>query len=388
MLERVTVTPESYMPRQPGMIQGNPFVQGFDAQETRTAQAEQRDAVRLERDNKEAFNTGLSGILADPSVANDPGKRSQAVAGLYSRTGQGREALSTLTTEDGRKRALEDKALTAYANGQTALGDQYASQSGTVIPDAIKNDGAMAGGVKMARDMGYDDPQQAATFAVNFKQTRDPKAASDAAGPPKPKQATYAPLYQLQSVTDPATGQTKVVKFNVHTGEATDSGYQGVVGRGTGGRAGAAGRPLAFEVKQQAWLAIPGHENDLEGAALFAAGKVGISRSDALKSALTTVRSLKDELGLPLYNTEQEVMDAAGRFADVLQGRTGNLSSVQPVPAPQAVAPPGTPSYTPGGELTGDPADPTRTMTDEQLLQYLEQTSGADMAPGVAHTRR
>lgn len=361
MLERVTVNPEAFMPRQPGMIQGNPFQRGFDAEETRTAQAEQRDAVRLERDNKDAFNTGLSGILADPSVANDPGKRSQAVAGLYSRTGQGKEALSTLGTEDSRRKDLENKALTAYANGQGALGDQYSAQAGVTIPDAIKNDGKIAAGLKMAHDMGYTtDPRQAATFAVKYKETGDPNAASAAAGLPYQKPQQTTPQHQLQTIIGD-DGKPRVVRFNVHTGQIEDTGYQGYTSKGTGGGGGRG--PLAFEVKQRAWLAIPGNENDLKGAALFAAGKVGMSRADALKSALTTVRALKNEFGEPFYQTEAEVMQAAERFANKIQGIEGNLSTVTPPASPPSVTTPG---------AAGDPSK----MTDEQLLELLKPNGG------------
>lgn len=362
MLERVSVNPEAFMPRQPGMIQGNPFQRGFDAQETRTAQVEQRDAVRLERDNKEAFNTGLSGVLADPSLANDPGKRSQAVAGLYARTGQGREALQTLGTEDSRKKDLENKALDAYSKGQTALGDQYSLQAGTVIPDAIKNDGKIAAGLKIAHELGYTtDPRQAATFAVKWKETGDPNAASAAAGMPYQKPQQTTPQHQLQTIIGD-DGKPRVVRFNVHTGQIEDTGYQGYTSKGAGG-GGGGGRPLAFEVKQRAWLAIPGNEHDLKGAALFAAGKVGMSRSDALKSALTTVRALKNEFNEPLYQNEADIMQAAERFANKIQGIDGNLSTVNPPASPPTVTTPG---------AAGDPSK----MTDEQLQEWLNKNGG------------
>lgn len=350
MLERVTVNPEAFMPRQPAMIQGNPFLTGFDAQETRNAQGEQRDAVRLERDNKEAFNQGLSSILSIP----DPTQRAQATASLQARTGQGRDALATLSTEDSRKKDLENKALSAYANGQTALGDQYALQAGTVIPDAIKNDGKIAAGLKMAHDMGYTtDPRQAATFAAKYKETGDPNAAAAAAGLPYQKPQQTTPQHQLQTITD-ATGKTRVVRFNVHTGQIEDTGFEGYTNKGTGGRGGG-GRPLAFEVKQRAWLNV--HPGDNEGALRFASGKTAMSRSEALKSALTTVRSLKNEFDEPLYQTETDVMQAAERFANQIQGIDGNLSTVNPPASPASVT------------------DPSK-MTDEQLQEWLKNNGG------------
>jgi hypothetical protein len=354
MLDRVTVNPESFMPRQPAMIQGNPVQTGWDQQETRTAQAEQRDAVRLDRDNKEAFNAGLSGVL---SIA-DPAERSRQTAALQARTGQGRDALQTLSTEDSRKRGLEDKALVAYASGQTALGDQYALQAGTVIPDAIKNDGAMAGGIKLARDMGYSDPQQAATFAVKFKETHDPKAASDAAGVPKPKQVAVTPNYVPWNVTDPS-GNVSTKSFDTRSNTWTDAPFQGSVSKvGSGG--GSGGRPLNVQVKREMWLRV--HPGDEQGALEYAGGKRTMSAQEASKAAMATVRSLKNEFGEPLYKTEEEVLRATQTFANAILGAqapSGNLSTV-----------------TPNATTAPDPNDVLRGMTDEQLQEWLQQNGG------------
>lgn len=355
MLERVTVNPESFMPRgQPAMIQGNPFTRGFDEAQNRAAQVEQRDDARLDRENKRAFNEGLGGIVS----IQDPGQRNQAVAGLASRTGQGQIALQTLGAEDTRRKGLEDKALDAYSRGQTALGDQYATQAGTVIPEAIKNDGIMAGAVKLGRDMGYDDPQQNAIFAATYKQTHDVKAATDAAGAPKIKAHQFAPpRRELVNIPD-GNGGTAIYSHNPADGSLTPTGHTGTVTKAGSGSSAANNSLATFQGKFNTWLSIPGKENDREGAALFAAGRKQMSWPEARAAAAVTVRNLKGPYG-PLYETEEQVAAAIETFAHQFMGQqSGSLSTVTPVPT-----------------VGGGGADPGAVST-EQLIEMLRQQTG------------
>jgi hypothetical protein len=354
MLERVTVNPEAVMPRAAPMIQGNPFQQGFDRQETRTAQAEQRDAVRTDRENRDAFNQGLAGVVS----IQDPGRRAQATAQLAASTGQGQLALQTLGGEDTRRRSLEDKALLAYSNGHTALGDQYASQAGTVIPEAIKNDGAMAAGIKAARDAGYEDPAQAATYAATFKQTRDPAAAAASAGTPKISAKQFTPKgRELVNIPD-GSGGTTIYSHDPNTGSLAPTGHKGIVTKAGSGSSAANNSLATYEAKFKTWLSIPGRENDREGAALYANGKKQMTWPEARQAAGTMVRSLEGPYG-PLYETEEQVAGAIEKFAAQIMGTQSSLSTVTPVP-------------TVGGGGGGD----LSTMTEEQLIELLRQTGG------------
>lgn len=363
MLERVTVNPESFMPRTSTvpMIQGNPFMTGFNAETQRADQAEERDlrienaretaeVARTDRANKNAFNAGLNGVI---SIA-DPAERARRTAELQARTGQGKDALSTLGTEDTRRKALEDKALTAYSLGQTALGDQYATQAGVVIPDAIKHDGKLSAGLKIARDTGYDDPQQAATYAVKYKETGDPAAAAAAAGPPKPK-AFAPPRRELVNIPLP-DGSIGIYSHNPADGSIVDTGR-----RGGAAKPGAGSRQGDFETKRQAYLAIPGKENDLQGAADFASGRKMMSWPEARQAAAVTVRNLKGPYG-PLYEKEEDVAAAIEKFAtQLMTGQTGNLSTVTPGATP-------TPKVQPAPDLA--------KMTTEELEQWLKENGG------------
>jgi hypothetical protein len=373
MLERVTVNPESFMPRASTvpMIQGNPFMTGFNAETQRADQAEERDlrienaretaeVARTDRANKSAFNQGLGSVLS----IQDPAQRASATAQLQARTGQGKDALATLGTEDTRRKSLEDKALLAYSTGQVALGDQYASQAGVVIPEAIKNDGAMAGGLKMARDAGYDDPQQAATFAVNYKQTRDVKAATDAAGPPKPK-AFAPPRRELVNIPLP-DGSIGIYSHNPADGSIVDTGRRGMATKPGSGTAAGNSRMADYEHRRQIWLAIPGKEHDQEGAALYAAGKKQMSWPEARAAAGVTVRNLRGPYG-PMYETEAEVAAGIEKFAHQYMAGPppdSNLSTV-------------TPGATPTPKVqSATPADPGQ-ITTEQLIEMLRQNGGA-----------
>ena len=367
MLDRVTANPESFMLRPPTMIQGNPYQKGFDAQEQRTAQADQRAAAELERDQKTAFSQGLAGIIADPANT-DPAKRASAVAGLASRTGQSQLALTTLGNEETRRKQAEDKTLDAAASGNVALARHYAQQNGITIPDAILNDGQIAKGLKAARDMGYEDPQQAATFAAEFKRTGDPVAASTSAGPPKAKPIT--PSYQVFNQVGP-DGKIIPYRFDQRAGTAEPiAGIDGGFQRPGSGAGAGGGRQLNFEAKRQAYLQV--YPGDQKGALAFANGQKAMSIQDARKAAQVTVRSLKNEYGEPLFKTEQEVLDATERFAQNLIGggsappASSNLSTVTP--------PPGG-----GGNSTvsAPPADLYGGMSTEQLEQWLRDNGGA-----------
>jgi hypothetical protein len=366
MLERVTVNPEAFMPRGTPMIQGNPFTKGFEHAQSQAAQTEERDLrvetarenalnARTDRANKNAFDAGLASVVS----IQDPGQRNQATAELASRTRQSQLALQTLGTEDTRRRSLEDKALTAYSNGQTALGDQYSNQAGVTIPEAIKHDGAMAGAIKLGRDLGYDDPQQAAAFAATYKQTRDVKAATDAAGVPKPKVHQYAPRgRELVNIPD-GNGGTAIYSHDPNDGSLKPTGHTGTVTKAGSGSSAANNSLATYEAKFKTWLSIPGRENDREGAALYANGKKQMTWPEARQAAGTMVKSLEGPYG-PLYETEEQVSAAVEKFAAQIMGTQSSLSTVTPVP-------------TVGGGGGSDPAK----MTDEQLQEWLRQNGGA-----------
>ena len=363
MLDRVTANPESFMMRAPTMIQGNPYQRGFEAQEQRTAQAEQREAAELKRDQEAAFSQGLAGIIADPANT-DPAKRSQAVAGLASRTGQSQVALTTLNSEETRRRQAEDKILEAAANGNAEMADYLSKQSGIVIPDTILRNGKIARGLKTARDLGYDyDPRQAAQFAQIFAETGDPNKAAQTVGPPAIKPAQVTPSFQVYNQPGP-DGTVTPWRFNQRTGEAEPMpGAQGGFQKpGTG--AGAGGRQLNFEVKRQAYLSV--YPGDQKGALEFANGRKVMSLPDARKAAIVTVRSLKNEYGEPLYTTEEQIVQATERLAQNLIGGNSappqsNLSTVTPGAA--TVSPP------PSADLYGG-------MSTEQLQQWLQENGG------------
>lgn len=227
----MTVNPQTVMPPQPRMI-GTP---GIDARyrEDQNIRAEQDQDIQMDRygleksraiadiANKEAFGSGLSGIVANPSLT--PEQRRQQTGALAANTGQADLAVKMQDQDYQQKTKMEAQVLELAGNGNVAAAKHLAQQHGITLPEEVLNDGILSKGFAIGAKLYDYNPQQAGIFATKFKETGgDYNAALQAAGKPEQKPIQYAP-----SVDQIQDEQGNIYNVDKHTGQTTPTGIKG-----------------------------------------------------------------------------------------------------------------------------------------------------------------
>jgi hypothetical protein len=359
----MTVNPGPVMPQlqAPRAYVGTPFIdaglradQEIRAQENHDVQM-QKAAFDVNRTNagianQQAFGSGLSEIVADPSLTEP--QRQQKIGGLAANTGQSDITLKMQDQQYQRQTKMEAAVMELAGAGNVSAAKHLAQQHGIQIPDQVLQDGVLTKGFAIGAKLYDYDPRQAGVFATKFKETGgDYNAALQAAGEPrrKPVPDAYTPYNYIDTQGNPQAGV-----FSKANGTVSPlAGVQQITKPGTPGRTpGAVGKMTAYEVKVKLFEdAYKGDYSDptaLRKAALehANAGKP----MDPVRLRQGAMKMITDQetiAGGPLYKTPEEREAAADEIVRYSMGNGVTGSTVSPPAATTPGAPTQQPSTAP-----------------------------------------
>ncbi|KAA5605420.1 hypothetical protein F1188_10990 [Roseospira marina] len=216
------------LPRPGGLrfIRGNPMMEGFQAQEQRNAQADERARI----DDQRRRQTQLAGLQADAASARaagqDPFWRENHQAKLAA-AGFGGEALASMDQHQDREEQAYKQVFELAAQGNAAGAKALAQRAGLEwSPDLDKavSDRRAATIFKEIADFGASHATQwAQAYGAARVGGASPWDAAAQAGPVPPKPTTRAPSALRNVEMLDAEGQPVLGTFDPNTGQYTPS---------------------------------------------------------------------------------------------------------------------------------------------------------------------